>query len=101
MEMMHVWVQAWNIPRVRRYMGRRLREWLHRSSARLRTTTANVRVDTPTLMTFVLALSQGLSGLSLIVPGAVSYEAQVKLVDCLFAGPPKANARARRKGVEK
>ena len=101
MEMIHVWVQAWNIPRVKRYMRRRVREALRESYARLDIKTAKFRADRRTVMGFLLALSQGLSSLDLVVPGAVSCEAQVKLVDCLFAGPAKANGRARRKGVGK
>ena len=85
-EMMDIWMQAWRIPRTRRYITRRLRTVHRRLGGYIDPAYVSDKKSLPSLTIFILALVHGLSGLRMLVPGVVDLDEQVRLFESFTAG---------------
>ena len=85
-EMMDIWVQAWRIPRTRRYITRRLKTVHQRLGGHIDPAYVSDKKSLPSLTMFIIALVHGLSGLRMLVPGVVDLDEQVRLFESFTAG---------------
>ncbi len=92
-EMMDIWVQAWRIPRTRRYITRRLKTVHQRLGGHIDPAYVSDKKSLPSLTMFIIALVHGLSGLRMLVPGVVDLDEQVKLFESLTAVKGRAGRR--------
>jgi AcrR family transcriptional regulator len=93
-DLIDIWTQAWRVPRIRRYIIKRMRSTMELFSARVKVPPGWSKEDMHNLAMFVFALVHGLSGLRMLVPRDVDLEAQVKLLDIMF--DRKTTTRVRR-----
>lgn len=94
-DLVDIWMQAWRVPRIRRYISKRMHSTVDLFAERVKVPPGMSKENIHNLAMFVFALVHGLSGLRMLAPGDVDLAAQVKLLETLCdQTTPK---RARRK----
>lgn len=95
-DLVDIWTQAWRVPRIRRYITKRMRSTVDLFVKRVEIGPGWSKKDVRNLAIFVFALVHGLSGLRMLAPNDVDLEAQVKMLETLF---DRTNTtRTRKKG---
>lgn len=94
-DLVDIWTQAWRVPRIRRYITKRMRSTVELFADRVKVAPGWSKKDVRNLAMFIFALVHGLSGLRMLAPHEVDLGAQVKLLESLF--DRTATTRARRK----
>ncbi|MDH3890218.1 MAG: TetR/AcrR family transcriptional regulator [candidate division Zixibacteria bacterium] len=95
-DLVDIWTQAWRVPRIRRYITRRMRSTVELFADRVKLGPGWTKNDVHTLAMFIFALVHGLSGLRMLTPRDVNLEAQVKLMETLFERSTTRQQRKRR-----
>ena len=96
-DLVEIWTQAWRVPRIRRYITKRMRSTVELFADRVKVPPGWSKEDMRNLAMFVFALVHGLSGLRMLAPHDVDLEAQVKLLDTMFDRTTTAQGRRKSK----
>ena len=96
-DLVDIWTQAWRVPRIRRYITKRMRSTIGLFADRVEVGSGWSKEDVHNLAMFVFALVHGLSGLRMLAPHDVDLEAQVKLLETMFDRTTTTRARKKRR----
>jgi AcrR family transcriptional regulator len=96
-DLVDIWTQAWRVPRIRRYITKRMRSTVELFAGRVKVDPGWSKKDVHNLAMFVFALVHGLYGLRILAPRDVDMEAQMKLVETLFDRLTTTRGRRKRK----
>ncbi|MEA3296579.1 MAG: TetR/AcrR family transcriptional regulator [candidate division Zixibacteria bacterium] len=94
-DLMDIWVQAWRVPRTRRYITRRLRNGLERFTGSIDASFVPSKTDPTDLGMLIIALVHGISSLRLLLPSAIDLDAQVSLFESFI---DTSSGKNRKKG---
>lgn len=79
-----IWIQAWRVPRIKRFITRRLNRARKGLMAQTDLSGLPPNLDREAVIVFLLAAADGLASISTVTPRAVNRSAQVALVEYLF-----------------
>lgn len=96
-DLIDIWTQAWRVPRIRRYITKRMRSTVGLFADRVEVGPGWSRKDVQDLAMMIFALVHGLSGLRMLAPRDVDLEAQVKLLETLFDRTTTKPGRKKRR----
>ena len=95
-ELVDIWVQAWRVPRTKRFITKRLREAAVDLSRHLDPAYGITGKAAEQFIMPIMALVDGLSVFNMLVPASIDLEAQVKLYRAAF--DKKVRARGANAG---
>lgn len=96
-DLIDIWTQAWRVPRIRRYITKRIHSTVELFAERVEFEPGWSKKDAHHLAVFVFALVHGLSGLLMLAPQEVDLKAQVKLLETMFDRATGTKARRKRR----
>ncbi len=92
-DMVDIWNQAWRVPKIRRYITRRMRSISDLFIERVTLGSGWAKKDARNLAMLIFAVVHGLSGLCMIAPRNIDMKAQVKLVTKLLTDTDRQHGR--------
>jgi TetR/AcrR family acrAB operon transcriptional repressor len=95
-DLVDIWTQAWRVPRIRRYIRRRLHSTVELFGERVELGRGWSEKDAKDMGLFVFALVHGLSGLRMLAPREIDLEAQVRLFEVMLKRPRGTKPGRRR-----
>lgn len=101
MDAVDIWIQAWRVPRVKRFIVRRLNRARRDLLKLIDMSGLPSEVDREAVVVFLLAVGDGLTSISTVTPRAVDRQAQIALVEYLFSLAEKDTKKTeRRRGIK-
>jgi len=91
-DMVDIWVQAWRIPRIKKYIATRLREWMKNFSGLVPKKGFPRGTGPDDLALLIIATVDGLSTIRLMTPELVDLDKQQKLFRWLLSNSPVGQA---------
>lgn len=88
-DVVDIWVQAWRIPRIKRFIVSRYRRGLKRFTQQLDLTGCSSKVKPEEVAVMICALVDGLSTMCMMMPSTIKMENQLELIEVLFSSPGK------------
>jgi AcrR family transcriptional regulator len=96
-----IWIQAWRVPRIKRFITRRLNRARRDLLKLVDMSGLPSEVDREAVVVFLLAAGDGLASISTVTPRAVDRQAQIALVEYLFSSAEKdTKKKDKRRGVK-
>ena len=92
-EIVDIWIQAWRIPRIKRYIATRARKRIKKEAANLDPKTLPPGTTAESMAIMIGSAVHGLASLRLVSPRMVDLKAQAELMDLVLAAKPIKKTR--------
>jgi AcrR family transcriptional regulator len=92
-EIVDIWIQAWRIPRIKRYIATRARKRIQKEAASLDPKTLPKGTSAESMAILISSAVHGLASLRLVSPSMIDLKAQKELVDQIFPTKQKKKSK--------